>query len=435
MRRAAPDRGRGSWDGRKRCPRAIAARGRRRPASSGSHPHSAGRSTQMVLVVTPAWDSTSGTLRRFERATPTGAWRQVGDVEPIVVGRTGRGVGRPARSRCVGRAGEARGRRPLTGWCVRARHRVRIRQSRGHSWVRLPYVRLRATTECVDDARSAHYNTIVDRDSVQRVDWTSSEKMREIDQYAYGVHVAYNAPPTPLRGSCIFLHVWAGPRSVTAGCTAMTVDALKELIGVDRSAAAADARAASAERELRPGPQAVRSRESGQPAGMTLIRCDRAIGVASRRGRPRVGPLDCQVRRVGDEEDADRACDGECGAGGSERSLLRIDGERVDVVGELIRGEQPAAGRIDGEAARCLASRRRVTERGETSVPRVDGEGSDAVVAAIGSVHEASGRMHDDFGGGVRDGGAGAASRWTALHERRRSRGSTRRRRCCSSAR
>ena len=49
-------------------------------------------------------------------------------------------------------------------------------------------------------------------------------------------------------GSCIFLHVWAGPRSVTAGCTAMDVDALKELIGVDRSAAAADARAASAER-------------------------------------------------------------------------------------------------------------------------------------------------------------------------------------------
>src|SRR6478672_7526169 len=46
-------------------------------------------STQMVLVVTPAWDSTSGSLRRFERTAPTGAWRQVGDVEPIVVGRTG----------------------------------------------------------------------------------------------------------------------------------------------------------------------------------------------------------------------------------------------------------------------------------------------------------------------------------------------------------
>src|SRR6476660_2823392 len=46
-------------------------------------------STQMVLVVTPAWDSTSGSLRRFERATPAAAWRQVGRVVPIVVGRTG----------------------------------------------------------------------------------------------------------------------------------------------------------------------------------------------------------------------------------------------------------------------------------------------------------------------------------------------------------
>src|SRR5206468_4829093 len=46
-------------------------------------------STQMVLVVTPAWDSTSGSLRRFERETPRGAWRQVGGTVPIVVGRTG----------------------------------------------------------------------------------------------------------------------------------------------------------------------------------------------------------------------------------------------------------------------------------------------------------------------------------------------------------
>jgi D-alanyl-D-alanine dipeptidase len=188
-------------------------------------------STQLVLVVTPAWDSTSGSLRRFERDTPVGAWRQVGDVEPIVVGRTGvawddRQV-RPAPGEPVKREGD--GRSPAGAFALDTAFGFNSRQT--VSWVRLPYVRLRETTECVDDARSAHYNTIVERDSVPRVDWTSSEKMREIDQYAYGVHVAYNAPPTPLRGSCIFLHVWAGPRSVTAGCTAMEVEALKTLIG------------------------------------------------------------------------------------------------------------------------------------------------------------------------------------------------------------
>ena len=204
------------------------------PAQAGIATHSPtplDSSTQMVLVMTPAWDSTSGSLRRFERDAPTGAWRQVGDVEPIVVGRTGvawddRQV-RAAPGEPVKREGD--GRSPAGAFALDTAFGFDVRQD--VLWVRLPYVRLRATTECVDDVRSVHYNTIVDRDSVRGVDWTSSEKMREIDQYAYGVHVAYNAPPTPLRGSCIFLHVWAGPRSVTAGCTAMEVEALKGLIG------------------------------------------------------------------------------------------------------------------------------------------------------------------------------------------------------------
>jgi L,D-peptidoglycan transpeptidase YkuD (ErfK/YbiS/YcfS/YnhG family) len=188
-------------------------------------------STQMVLVVTPAWDSTSGSLRRFERETPRGAWRQVGGTVPIVVGRTGVAwdgqLGLARAGEPVKREGDGRspaGMFPLdTAFGFDARQSV--------PWVRLPYVQLRTTTECVDDGRSVHYNTIVDRDGVPRVDWTSSEKMRSIGQYEYGVHVAYNAPPTPSRGSCIFLHICAGPESVTAGCTAMNVDALKELIG------------------------------------------------------------------------------------------------------------------------------------------------------------------------------------------------------------
>ena len=188
-------------------------------------------STQMVLVVTPAWDSTSGSLRRFARDAPGAAWRQVGASVAVVVGRTGvawddrRGAARAGEP--VKREGD--GRSPAgvfaldTAFGFDAPARV--------PWIRLPYAQLRTTTECVDDDRSAHYNTIVDRDAVPRVDWTSSEKMRSIGQYEYGVHVAYNAPPAPSRGSCIFLHIWAGPESVTAGCTAMNVDALKALIG------------------------------------------------------------------------------------------------------------------------------------------------------------------------------------------------------------
>ena len=188
-------------------------------------------SRQMVLVVTPTWNATSGTLRRFARGSVAAAWQQVGESVPIVVGRTGvawddsqitPGPGDPTKR-------EGDGRSPAGAFALDTAFGFDIRQI--VPWVRLPYVQLRPSTECVDDPRSTHYNTIVDRTSVPRVDWASSERMREIDQYAFGVHVAYNAPPRPSRGSCIFLHIWAGPGSTTAGCTAMNERALRELMG------------------------------------------------------------------------------------------------------------------------------------------------------------------------------------------------------------
>lgn len=186
---------------------------------------------QLVLVVTPAWDSTSGMLRRFARDDAGGAWRAVGVSVPIVVGRTGvawdDSQARPFAGEPVKREGD--GRSPAGAFALDTAFGFSVHQI--VPWIRLPYVQLRTTTECVDDSRSAHYNTIVDRDSVPRVDWGSSERMREIDQYAFGVHVAYNAPPKASRGSCIFLHIWAGPASVTAGCTAMDESALRQLMG------------------------------------------------------------------------------------------------------------------------------------------------------------------------------------------------------------
>lgn len=44
---------------------------------------------QLVVVTTPAWDSITGELRRYERTAPGAAWRAVGETVPIVVGRTG----------------------------------------------------------------------------------------------------------------------------------------------------------------------------------------------------------------------------------------------------------------------------------------------------------------------------------------------------------
>jgi D-alanyl-D-alanine dipeptidase len=55
--------------------------------------------------------------------------------------------------------------------------------------------------------------------------------MREVGQYKIGAIVGYNSdPPAKGRGSCIFLHIWAGPESHTAGCTAFDETKLREVL-------------------------------------------------------------------------------------------------------------------------------------------------------------------------------------------------------------
>jgi D-alanyl-D-alanine dipeptidase len=83
----------------------------------------------------------------------------------------------------------------------------------------------------VDDAASRYYNRIVERGRAGAVDWNSSERMRSVEGYRWGLVVAHNAaPPVAGRGSCIFLHIWAGPGKGTAGCTAMERGNLEALL-------------------------------------------------------------------------------------------------------------------------------------------------------------------------------------------------------------
>lgn len=188
-------------------------------------------SRQLVVVVTPNWTSTTGTLLRFERSAVTSEWVRVGTPTPIVVGRTGLawGIGFDDASTDGPHKNEGDGKAPAgifpldTAFGFAPADAMRD--------VRLPYVHLLPTTDCVDDIASAHYNTVVDKGSVTKVDWNSAEHMREVGQYKIGVIVGYNAaPPTQGRGSCIFLHIWNGPDSHTAGCTAFDEQKLWEVM-------------------------------------------------------------------------------------------------------------------------------------------------------------------------------------------------------------
>jgi L,D-peptidoglycan transpeptidase YkuD (ErfK/YbiS/YcfS/YnhG family) len=188
-------------------------------------------SQQLLLVTTPDWSSTGGSMRRFERASSTSAWQSIDQPEPVVVGRTGIawGVGFDWVSSEGPHKHEGDGKSPAGIFpldTVFGFMPLNPLQS-----VKLPYVQLLPTTDCVDDVASSHYNTVVDRTSVTRVDWTSAEHMRQVGQYEIGVIVGYNAiPPVKGRGSCIFLHIWAGPGSHTAGCTALDETKLRDVI-------------------------------------------------------------------------------------------------------------------------------------------------------------------------------------------------------------
>jgi len=105
----------------------------------------------------------------------------------------------------------------------------------------LPYEPMPLGAVCVDDVGSAYYTRVFDADTLPEAgpgakDWASAEDMRRDlafgdDLYKWGVVVQYNDGAVPGAGSCIFLHVWRGPDSPTAGCTAMAEENLLALLG------------------------------------------------------------------------------------------------------------------------------------------------------------------------------------------------------------
>jgi D-alanyl-D-alanine dipeptidase len=215
---------------------AVGCRPSPEPASAqAAVPHGLAGATQLVVVTTSGWDSTTGELRRFARSTAQSGWRPQGNAVPIVIGRSGLawGVGFDELAAAPATAGprkrEGDGRSPAGVFPVDTAFGFPPADS---LHLLLPYLALTQATDCVDDTASVHYNRVVERNEVARVDWGSAEHMRQIAQYRLGAIIGYNSsPPVKGRGSCIFFHIWGGPRSTTAGCTALAEADVTQLVG------------------------------------------------------------------------------------------------------------------------------------------------------------------------------------------------------------
>jgi D-alanyl-D-alanine dipeptidase len=192
-------------------------------------------SQQLLVVTTPAAQATAGQLQRYQRSDAKQAWQPVGNPVAVTVGRNGLAWGSgllPAPQSATSKR-EGDGRSPEGVFALGTSFGYAASALPGAS---LPYLALSASTECVDDAKSAHYNRIVERTA--NADWNSSERMREMGEYyRWGVVVDHNhiaAPdsgskPAAGGGSCIFLHVWQEAQP-TSGCTAMAQADIESLL-------------------------------------------------------------------------------------------------------------------------------------------------------------------------------------------------------------
>ena len=122
-------------------------------------------STQMVVVTTANWEAHTGLMRWFSRTNAGGVWHGVDEPYTIVVGRAGLAWGKGLNAVIETADGPAKhegdGKSPAG--IFRLSSAFGRDAASAIPGLKLPYQQLTAAIECVDDSKSAHYNSIVNR--------------------------------------------------------------------------------------------------------------------------------------------------------------------------------------------------------------------------------------------------------------------------------
>ena len=195
-------------------------------------PEGANPPLQVLVVTAPDWSDFHADLEIYERKDPKSPWISAGERIPAVVGRKGLAWGRGV---FAGTPDEGPQKREGDGKAPAGIFKLGFAfgYPPGESvpWVRLPYRQMTKSSRCVDDSASPFYNRLVDEGRTPK-SWQSHEEMRrDDDQYSLGIVIEHNTEPvTPDGGSCIFLHIWAGPNQGTSGCTAVSAQAMEAIL-------------------------------------------------------------------------------------------------------------------------------------------------------------------------------------------------------------
>jgi len=175
-------------------------------------------SEQLVVVVSPELNATSGSLQRYEKQK---SWMKIGDKTPVMLGRSG--LGYVAFKQPLKNEGD--GRSPAGVFPL-----ISTFGYDQNTTFKLPYWHADENLYCIDDINDTRYNKILriyDKNALPR----SYEVMRRLDGvYRYGAVIGYNPSAQSGRGSCIFIHLNHADKHPTSGCTAMDEIPLRTLL-------------------------------------------------------------------------------------------------------------------------------------------------------------------------------------------------------------
>jgi len=175
-------------------------------------------SQQLIVVLSPELNSTSGLLQRYEKED---IWQKIGEAVHVTLGRSGlgwEGVRQPQKH-------EGDGRSPAGVFEISSTFGYA-----SESNVSMPYFYADKSLICVDDVNDRFYNkmTLLNPPTPPK----SFENMRRSDDlYRHGAVIEYNRLAEKGRGSCIFFHLNRPDYRPTSGCTAMDEKPLLDLLG------------------------------------------------------------------------------------------------------------------------------------------------------------------------------------------------------------
>jgi len=175
---------------------------------------------QVVLVQSESWESQTGELQRFAKSH--NEWVAVGQSIPVMLGRTGlawgRGLHQETRDGPRKKEGDGKAPAGVFEFGTAFGYAPQVPDQ-----IRLPYRQATSADFYVDDAESAKYNQWITLSPGLTPAWKSAESMKRDDGlYELGVVVRQNESPIVKGGgSAVFVHIWRGPGSPTAGCISM----------------------------------------------------------------------------------------------------------------------------------------------------------------------------------------------------------------------